>query len=330
MPHDLATFFNSIDIQAIKSMVADRRQEDLHLDFKTFGSRDPKQSDTRDSLEKNLAKALSGFANSDGGILVWGVDATKDTDGINAASEILWVKGPEAVLSRLQSLTGQAVVPLVNGVLHELVWDKDRMNACIKTLIPSSDLTPHRAMFGLKQYYKRSGDSFYPLEHFDLEDMFGRRARPRLWLDVELLMFKKIADNPVCRILLTIANDGRGMAKFPLLEFSIDPPYRLNPYGLDGNTFNKFPAFLREEKRWYRFEGGINSVVHAGSRLPIAYLDYEIVIDPSNQNVPNVLRIFYRLQAAGLSSQQNAAVLQLTGEKLLLRYQPDSNSEAGC
>jgi hypothetical protein len=44
--------------------------EDLHLDFKQlqrpFEHRDDK---------RNLAKALSGFANSDGGIIIWGIDA---------------------------------------------------------------------------------------------------------------------------------------------------------------------------------------------------------------------------------------------------------------
>ena len=36
------------------------------------------------------------------------------------------------------------------------------------------------AKLGENRYYKRSGDSFYQMEHFDLEDMFGRRRKPKL------------------------------------------------------------------------------------------------------------------------------------------------------
>ena len=36
------------------------------------------------------------------------------------------------------------------------------------------------AKAGEDRYYKRSGASFYRMEHFDLEDMFGRRLKPKL------------------------------------------------------------------------------------------------------------------------------------------------------
>lgn len=40
-----------------------------------------------------------------------------------------------------------------------------------------------------REYYKRSEDGCYRLEHFDLEDMFGRRQRPLLELFVESGLF---------------------------------------------------------------------------------------------------------------------------------------------
>jgi hypothetical protein len=41
------------------------------------------------------------------------------------------------------------------------------------------------AKFGQDRYYKRSGDTFRRMEHFDLEDMFGRRPRPKLELQID-------------------------------------------------------------------------------------------------------------------------------------------------
>jgi len=46
--------------------------EKLHFDYKEKNDRSKPELDESD--KKNLAKALSGFANSGGGVLLWGVD----------------------------------------------------------------------------------------------------------------------------------------------------------------------------------------------------------------------------------------------------------------
>ena len=55
----------------IEHFVLVRQQEHLQLEFKTVRDAEVRGSDDR----RNLAKCLSGFANSSGGVVVWGVDA---------------------------------------------------------------------------------------------------------------------------------------------------------------------------------------------------------------------------------------------------------------
>jgi hypothetical protein len=55
----------------------------------------------------------------------------------------------------------------------------------VATFVPETDGGPFMALFGEQRYYKRSGDSFYQMEHFDLEDMFGRRQKPNLEMIIE-------------------------------------------------------------------------------------------------------------------------------------------------
>ena len=55
----------------INQWVAEGYREDLHLDFKR--KRHPGHPRPSDDDRRNYSKALSGFANSDSGILVWGI-----------------------------------------------------------------------------------------------------------------------------------------------------------------------------------------------------------------------------------------------------------------
>jgi predicted HTH transcriptional regulator len=69
----LAEDFERIDLNEVNDYVAAQQEENLVLEFKSVNSADLSNADDK----KNLAKALSGFANSSGGIIVWGVEARK-------------------------------------------------------------------------------------------------------------------------------------------------------------------------------------------------------------------------------------------------------------
>lgn len=85
------------------------RRENLHLDFKTLASSHLRSADDK----HNFAKALSGFANSDGGIVVWGVDARKDAQGVDCAQQLKPIAEVAVLVPRLNSLTSDLVSPSV-------------------------------------------------------------------------------------------------------------------------------------------------------------------------------------------------------------------------
>src|SRR6266545_1698949 len=61
----------------IDEMIAEKRSEGLFLDFKRSGDNGVGASLHADDW-KNLAKAISGFGNSEGGVVLWGVDCKAD------------------------------------------------------------------------------------------------------------------------------------------------------------------------------------------------------------------------------------------------------------
>jgi hypothetical protein len=69
------------------------------------------------------------------------------------------------------------------------------------------------AKLGEDRYYKRSGDSFYRMEHFDLEDMFGRRQKPNLHLRLRHDRSQQRADEELEELHFSLLNNGRAIAK---------------------------------------------------------------------------------------------------------------------
>ena len=99
--------------------------------------------------------------------------------------------------------------PIVEGIRHKSL-ETNSGKGFAATLVPESVSGRHMAKLGEDRCYKRSGDSFYVMEHFDLEDMFGRRQKPKLRF-YALPITGEGADEG---LEFRIQNVGRGIAKY--------------------------------------------------------------------------------------------------------------------
>lgn len=250
--------FDAIDIESIRQFVENRREEDLHLDFKNV--LDPALN--RDD-RKNLAIALSAFANSDGGIIVWGVDARPNAQGVDCATELRDIANAQQCLTRLNEFTGQCVSPLVDGVDHRAIRSNADAGFCV-SIIPASESGPHMAKGGEDRYYKRSGSAFYKLEHFDIADMFGRRRRPVLSLGL-------LAERGGGSLLVVVRNDGRGLARSPYLGLELPTTYRVSGYADGNGRFGLRPLGQHEAR--HSFGGDAGTVIHVGQELIVTRLE---------------------------------------------------------
>lgn len=281
--------FESISVEKIKDFVYSGQEEHLSLEFKLISNPRLERDD-----RKNLAVALSGFSNSSGGIIVWGVEAKKNADGVDCAVDLHPIEGVSLLLSRLNELTGEATSPILHEVQHRPIITEDDKGFVI-TLVPESDSGPHMAKLGENRYYKRSGDSFYKMEHFDLEDMFGRRKRPKLDLSVRI----RGSSNETW-IILGISNTGRGSAIAPYLAFRVPAPFKLNRFGVDGNSNEGLPRLLgRNENQWVRYGGNAQVVIHPETNLEVASIHlglWSSSPDPPDEGVV----IEYEITADGI------------------------------
>ncbi len=223
--------FKNLALSDLDDFIDHSQEENLWLDFKV--SKNSTLNSTDD--KRNLARALSGFANSSGGLIIWGIDARKNDNGVDCAVELKPLDNIKIFVTRLNALTGDGVDPTVANVTHRSL-EIENGKGYVLSLIPESATGPHMAKLGEDRYYKRSGDSFYKMEHYDVADMFGKRNKPKLKITYQVT-------NPGRSVSVTIGlkNEGRATACAPFLAFGCNRPLARDPYGLDGNGNEGLP-----------------------------------------------------------------------------------------
>lgn len=259
----LAEQFEALTLEGLNNYLTTGQEENIYLDFKTVNRADLTHNDDK----KNLAKALSGFSNSSGGLVVWGIVARRNADGVDCAFGKQEIDSLPLFISRLNELTGSAVSPIVEGVRHNPIPSTGDRGFAV-TLVPESESGPHMAKLGEDRYYKRSGDSFYRMEHYDLEDMFGRRKKPRLNLTTRLA-----GRGASTTIILGIENTGRGTAKAPYLAFNVTAPFTPRMFGLDGNGNDGLQRLHFGQQLKYRYGASGNVVIHPGTIHEVTSVD---------------------------------------------------------
>jgi hypothetical protein len=261
-PHE-ELFSRLRDVNAIRMLIG--KTEDLHLECKIW----PKEDDE----QRVLAKALCGFANAEGGVLVIGLQA-KPSPGKNDPDLIdkaVPVSDAINVKSRIENLVGQIVEPPVEGVKVAGVAEAPNTSTgFVIVSIPPTEGLPCRSRKDWR-FYLRISAGTYPMEYFQIADMFGKRRRPilKLYLEEEHVKPRSGISNRM--IILGIENSGRAVAKFPCVRFRLGL-FAIDPFGIDGNRGFGLPR-LPSEPDQIIFGGGSDHVIYPGTILKIAKLE---------------------------------------------------------
>lgn len=212
---------------AIDALIADRQSEELFLDFKRSADNGVGRK-LHDTDRQNLAKAISGFGNSEGGVIVWGVDCRdRPTQGDVPVAKVP-VQEPKRFVSWLEGAVSGCTVPPHPGVRHLTIETSGSGQGFAVTLVPKSYLAPHQCTKPL-QYYMRAGSNFEPVPHGVLAGLFGRPPQPSLfhnWLVEPVHVAPGTSANYTAHFVavLAIHNRGPGVARDLYLNFQVWPP----------------------------------------------------------------------------------------------------------
>ena len=202
---------HELTIENFKEFIAREPEETMHLEFKS--------GDTFSSGDRGaITKAVSSFANSDGGILIIGVKEIK-MKGISHAGPIDGVKA-DAKHSKeaLENVIVSGISPRI-APLYIVRLDEDGKSIFILD-IPKSGRAPHMASD--KRYYRRQNFQKVPMEHYEVEDyLFGRRSTPRLTAKFSLSLGKLTRDALRFSMEILLRNHGKSMARYVLFTLQI-------------------------------------------------------------------------------------------------------------
>ncbi|WP_417909669.1 helix-turn-helix domain-containing protein [Candidatus Electronema sp. PJ] len=152
-------------LQDIEKLIAFQTPESLHLDYKAGSVL---------TLEKKdeLCKDVSALANSDGGVLIYGIKEEKIHKVAYPVSIDEGVDTSKVSKEWLEQILTSNITPIISGV--EIFEIKSGANRAIVVIqVAKSFRGPHQAPD--KKYYKRRNVFTEPMEHYEIEDIRNRK-----------------------------------------------------------------------------------------------------------------------------------------------------------
>lgn len=196
---------------SVERLVVDNEPESLWLDFKEVK---PTAKPTEEYIKEKLARALSGFANTEGGVLVYGIAAKGGQKGqADLAERVVLIDAPRVFAAGVEKLASTLVDPVIRGVIVDAVEELETGRGVIIVYVPESLGGPHRVVGSTvsanDRYYMRTTTEHVVMPHRHLADRFARTASPRLKL------IARVTSHDTGRVDLRLVNDGRGSARRP-------------------------------------------------------------------------------------------------------------------
>lgn len=181
----------TLGVETLKAFYQDQKNEELFLDYKRIATV-PGNSGLHPDDRANLKKALSGFANADGGVVIWGLGTTKASGTDRLALPIPY-NDAVGFAGLVDDAISGCTFPPVPGVRSIPVLSGSGTEGFVATLIPASPHVPHQTADDQRAYYMRAGSSFAHVPHNVLAGLFGRPPRPTVFLNlaVDPLRFER-------------------------------------------------------------------------------------------------------------------------------------------
>lgn len=298
----------------VDHLINEESPETLHLEGKQKRNADRAALSKKD--KQNLGKALSGFANSEGGVLIWGLVAERrdDTDVICDAKPIGEL---DLFLAKLRERSIDQVNPPVPGVeFHAMKRNSNADQGLVAMLIPQSSLAPHMCIAkNDHRFYDRSGDRFLKMERYRVGDLFGRRPRPKVEIEVEwsaqsyLESGKKVIK---VRLDFSLKVTGNAVVEHPALTLRFDnrEAFRKGAgYGFSWGQAGGVLLHADPPIDWDHRRANPGAVLYPGDRHSIErpYVQFPADVDASHEG----LRFSYIAHAANMKPVEGECHVEL-------------------
>ncbi len=274
---------------AIDSWIERKISENLNFDCKLKNNNNT--SKLENSERKHLGKTISAFSNSDGGLLIWGVDARLN-EGVDCVTAKMPIKDVAVFRSQVEQIISKVISPPVADIrFFEIESLMSPGSGYLAILVPASERRPHISRTNdFPGFFFRNGHRSLLMEVFQIRDQMLRQTIPRLELGWEIrVLASEMSFNNKNQIRipvsvdLVLTNNPNASAQFPYLIFEFDRSLyislgatyealarscpSLTPLGSISATQRvSNPAQLITT---WEFSGGANYCIHPGVSMSI-------------------------------------------------------------
>jgi hypothetical protein len=245
--------------ERLDQMITDGVEENLSLDYKSKGA----LSKNDDRKKTEISKDVSSFANSSGGLLIYGVAEFEDESRKHLPERLDPIQRSEISKEWLDQVI-QTIRPRIeNVVIHPVTISEPDNTVCYVVEVPQSN-TAHMARD--HRYHKRHNFTTAQMEDYEVRDVMNRRTHPKIKASI-FINRKTERIKPEGTILVRLENVGRVLANHVMVELEV-------PIDLNGIIKVEDPVIMGNDEDGEYFltriiSGGMNGPIFPGSYMTL-------------------------------------------------------------
>jgi hypothetical protein len=173
-------------LEKINQLITDQVQENLNLEYKSSGA-----LGKTEEKRKEITKDISAMANSDGGIIIYGIKEHQDNKQF---PEIIEPINPKEYSKEWLEQVINIIRPKIDGIIITPIIANNENFVVYIVIVPKGD-TAHQAQD--LRYYKRFNFSSIPMQDYEIRDVMGRNQNPKFELSFcfERMLFNNSNNN---------------------------------------------------------------------------------------------------------------------------------------
>ncbi|WP_347052334.1 AlbA family DNA-binding domain-containing protein [Flavobacterium olei] len=169
------------DIAFIQSLIDNGIEESINIDFKASGSL------SKDEMKKKeISKDVSAFANSNGGIIIYGL-----TEKNHKADSFSFIDGDIFSKEWLEQIISTTIQRNINGLKIFPIRNNGNIKESIYVVqIPESQDAPH--INKDKKFYRRYDFQSVVMEEYEIRNLYGRKSKSDLMISQYIISYKEM------------------------------------------------------------------------------------------------------------------------------------------
>jgi hypothetical protein len=272
------------NIFLIESLIKNEIEESINVEFKSGEA-----LSKIDAKKKEISKDVAAMANSNGGIIIYGIIETN-----HKAASLSFIDGNEFSKEWLEQVISSTIQRNIPGLkIFPIRKNNDIKQSIYVVQIPESIEAPHISRD--KKFYKRYNFEAVAMEEYEIRHLYGRKTKAKLIIAGYSMSLQEANDDEVVFICeSSIINEGD----------KSENDYKVNvyfEYDFEGISFSWRTDGVNKNNTNTRMDDGHmkvtclgSSTIYPNEKLTVVYFNYILPRKNLEDNL-NSLKIKFRL-----------------------------------